>query len=279
MDETYGQPYATPSRRPSGKAIAIAVGAAIVLVALGVGGWLLLSRNASDERSAARLSDLARMEAASCPDGASSCEAARVGAVAERSLSAEPCRLLEGDEYDNCVWGAAMAAKDPQMCASVADEWSRVTCADGIRETLGREGDISQCAGISTVERRQRCENLALGPVTSENCAQRGKGEAYCADLALFERVVKGSDQAACAPIADEELHANCVDSVGYAGAAEEPAVVTPQADADADADGLTASQEAAYGTSDANPDTDGDGFRDGDEVKAGYDPNGPGKL
>lgn len=279
MDETYGQPYAAPPRRPSGKAIAIAAGAAIVLVALGVGGWLLYSRNGSKERAAAQLSELARMEAASCPDGASSCEAARVGAVAERSLSAEPCRLLEGEDFDNCVWGVAMAAKDPQTCASVADEWSRVTCMDGIREALGREGDISQCAGVSTAERRQRCENLALGPVTAANCAQRGKGEAYCADLALFERVVKGSDPAACASIADEGLRENCVDSVGYVGAVEEPVVVTPQADADADADGLTASQEAAYGTSDANPDTDGDGFKDGDEVKAGYDPNGPGKL
>ncbi|MBI3956510.1 MAG: hypothetical protein HY340_00780 [Candidatus Kerfeldbacteria bacterium] len=75
-----------------------------------------------------------------------------------------------------------------------------------------------------------------------------------------------------------------------------------PQQAADADRDGLTDEEEAATGTkldaSDSdedglsdlaeiriyksNPlkqDSDDDGNRDGQEVKAGYDPNGPGRL
>jgi hypothetical protein len=58
----------------------------------------------------------------------------------------------------------------------------------------------------------------------------------------------------------------------------------TPSVDAsaeisDVDKDGLTAAEERYYGTDPNNADTDGDGYKDGDEVKAGYDPLGPGKL
>ena len=78
------------------------------------------------------------------------------------------------------------------------------------------------------------------------------------------------------------------------------PEVVQPEVDTDKD--GLSDLQEAqlgtsskssdtdgdflfdleeleVYGTNPLNSDSDGDGFLDGNEVKAGYDPNGPGKL
>lgn len=47
----------------------------------------------------------------------------------------------------------------------------------------------------------------------------------------------------------------------------------------DDDQDGLTAAEERFYGTDPDVADTDGDGFNDGEEVRAGYDPLGPGKL
>jgi hypothetical protein len=48
----------------------------------------------------------------------------------------------------------------------------------------------------------------------------------------------------------------------------------------DTDGDGLTDGQEVnIYHTDPLNPDTDHDGYTDGAEVKAGYNPNGPGKL
>lgn len=55
--------------------------------------------------------------------------------------------------------------------------------------------------------------------------------------------------------------------------------VAGPDPNADPDNDGLTNPQEQQYGTNQNNPDTDGDGYNDGDEVKAGYNPLGPGKL
>lgn len=48
----------------------------------------------------------------------------------------------------------------------------------------------------------------------------------------------------------------------------------------DSDHDGLTDYEEThIYGTDPANPDTDGDGMPDGDEVRAGRNPKGPGLL
>ncbi|MFA5076289.1 MAG: hypothetical protein WC480_02630 [Patescibacteria group bacterium] len=49
---------------------------------------------------------------------------------------------------------------------------------------------------------------------------------------------------------------------------------------ADSDLDGLFDKEEVdIYQTDPLNPDTDGDGYKDGQEVKGGFDPSGPGKL
>ena len=50
-------------------------------------------------------------------------------------------------------------------------------------------------------------------------------------------------------------------------------------ANKDKDKDELSNFEEYSYGTDPTNPDTDGDGYKDGTEVEAGYNPNGPGKL
>lgn len=49
--------------------------------------------------------------------------------------------------------------------------------------------------------------------------------------------------------------------------------------DSDLDQDGLSNAEEAELATDFWKADTDGDGFSDNDEVKNGYNPNGPGKL
>lgn len=47
----------------------------------------------------------------------------------------------------------------------------------------------------------------------------------------------------------------------------------------DSDSDGLSDMEEGYYGSNWNLADSDGDGYTDGEEVKNGYDPNGPGKL
>jgi len=49
--------------------------------------------------------------------------------------------------------------------------------------------------------------------------------------------------------------------------------------DSDTDSDGLSDKMELNFHADLNNPDTDGDGFKDGDEVKAGYDPVKPGEI
>jgi hypothetical protein len=81
-----------------------------------------------------------------------------------------------------------------------------------------------------------------------------------------------------------------------------QPSLTEPAASVDSDGDGLTDAEEAKAGTDKLKMDTDGDGlndyeevkiyqtdplnvdtdgdtYKDGAEVKAGYNPNGPGKL
>ncbi len=61
---------------------------------------------------------------------------------------------------------------------------------------------------------------------------------------------------------------------------AEEAELGTDPALADSDLDGLFDDQEVnQYKTDPLNVDTDGDSYQDGEEVAAGYDPNGPGRL
>lgn len=60
----------------------------------------------------------------------------------------------------------------------------------------------------------------------------------------------------------------------------EEEKLGTDPNNRDTDRDGLDDYYEVRiYKTDPLNPDTDGDGYSDGDEVMAGYDPNGGGKL
>lgn len=57
------------------------------------------------------------------------------------------------------------------------------------------------------------------------------------------------------------------------------PPPAPPAEKVDGDVDGLDDSQENFYGTDVWNPDSDGDGFTDGQEVKNGMNPAGPGAL
>ncbi len=60
----------------------------------------------------------------------------------------------------------------------------------------------------------------------------------------------------------------------------EEASAGTNPLIADTDGDGLSDTEEIrTYKTNPLSPDTDGDSFTDGGEVKAGYNPNGAGKL
>jgi hypothetical protein len=61
---------------------------------------------------------------------------------------------------------------------------------------------------------------------------------------------------------------------------AEEEQLLTNKLVIDTDSDGLNDREEVKiYLTDPNNADTDGDTYKDGDEVRAGYNPKGPGRL
>lgn len=77
----------------------------------------------------------------------------------------------------------------------------------------------------------------------------------------------------------DAVLNALDSDRDGLNDFREQELGTNPQA-ADTDSDGLSDLEEVeTYGSDPTNPDTDGDTYLDGDEVKGGYNPNGPGTL
>jgi len=70
-------------------------------------------------------------------------------------------------------------------------------------------------------------------------------------------------------------------DVIGEMSALYQPQPTAPVEgmEKDSDNDGLSDFSEQMYDADPNNPDSDGDGFKDGDEVKNGFNPAGPGKL
>ncbi|MFW0862140.1 MAG: hypothetical protein ACKKL6_00985 [Candidatus Komeilibacteria bacterium] len=81
--------------------------------------------------------------------------------------------------------------------------------------------------------------------------------------------------------VVDEVVEKDIVDDDGDGITNEqELAIGTDPFNPDSDNDGLFDKEEVVtYGTDPLNEDSDGDGYLDGAEVKAGYNPSGPGEL
>lgn len=171
---------------------------------------------------------------------------------------------------DEAVLGEQEAA-----CVKIENEALRDGCYDAIaRETR----DEKICAGISS-------------PVAAEDCVGAiffAKAKASV-DTALCEKIKSGRWQESCYTYIFREKGTLeycetvglkrdlCVSIVTSTGEERGEESVEEQ---DSDVDGLIDSEEInIYKTNPRNPDTDGDGFKDGDEVKAGYNPKGSGRL
>jgi len=91
--------------------------------------------------------------------------------------------------------------------------------------------------------------------------------QSYCIDLSSYELAYGKYNKELCVNIKNEKLNKFCNKNIK--GKTE-----------DIDNDGLTDLDEInIYNTHYKNPDTDNDGYLDGEEVKAGYNPLGEGKL
>lgn len=176
----------------------------------------------------------------------------------------EFCEGLQEAEYDGCVWEAADVKSDAELCEEIKDTTNKQLCADTIYLTMALEsGNSSVCDKIENEEKKTGCKRVAEGPVTAENCLSRGEKAAYCSMLQVALEANQKQDPRVCNKLTGDDV-LSCKERVEID---------------DPDFDGLTTLQEQGYGSNPDLADTDGDGYKDGDEVAAGYNPNGPGKL
>ena len=264
MDPYYEPQFEqAPVHQIAWKKIAVIVGVAIavvIVVAVIIRAW---PENEAKKNAQATV-ELARRASANCEG--EKCVNAKVREVARVSGVVEACALLaEGEAQDNCVWTTARTRNNAEFCELIEKkEWAE-KCKDGIIFTTAKaKGDSNACYDIKDERLQKTCLSELMGAVTSANCAVRGFDAAYCADVTVTEQARQKRDPDVCAQIQDEAQMENCLERTGPA---------------DRDRDGLSEGEEQLYGSSDANADSDGDGFKDGEEVRAVYNPAGSGTL
>lgn len=197
-------------------------------------------------------------------DGEEECESEAMQDAAAITGDAAYCDELEGEMYDECLWGIATAEQDAELCQKLIAEHSRALCADTIYRVLAYQmDDVSYCDQLSTQEKIEGCRNT-IEPITVDTCSDKDHGAEYCEYLQVSEKARQQKDRQVCETLSDE-----------YREDCREAVLVD-----DPDGDGLSTDKETnKYGSDPYNEDTDGDGYADGDEVEAGYSPTGSGEL
>lgn len=218
------------------------------------------------------------------------CRQKKIDAVARSTGEVSLCEKLSDEDRDECVWKIARDQQSPELCAEIVDEENRATCSDTLYSRIAIDSKDSElCEKISSEELKNNCIGTIAGPLTVENCSERGESELLCADIAMTAKAIASNDSSLCAQINDEGERSRCnelavsveVDADGDGlNEEQESNYGSSDQNVDTDSDGLTDVQEIKkYKTDPANPDTDGDSYPDGSEVENGYNPNGAGKL
>jgi hypothetical protein len=274
------------------KVIFWVVGLVLVLVFAGSVWWFLSDAEQGSEQPENEISlDAETQKTLLDCEGAENqdfCRSQQLSRLARRSGALRPCLELSDNERVDCIWGVAREQMNLEFCDALEDDVYKGQCKNEVSFMLAiKNDDYSACDDISDQEKRGACKRRISGPVTSENCADRGYSEDYCANITLRDQALASRDFSFCQEINQKELREACIDELassdfdndGLLGI-EEREYGSSDASQDTDNDGLNDREEVeGYGTDPTDPDTDGDGFNDGDEVDSGYDPAGPGQL
>jgi len=288
-----GFDQATESVRPSWITIAVIAGAAAIAIAIVIAAVLFVRgrQEVSIEGGALARAELQLEQTlGGCtqePDP-DACRQRKVLLAAKATGAASVCEHLEGESYDGCVWSVARERMDPETCVGISDPARATACSDGLYATLALERmDAGLCGNITVPLLAEGCTGAVNGPVTSENCEERGTDAATCDALRAYAAAVGSRDPSRCQALGAESDRNLCLETVGSGdldldglSADAEAVYGTSDTSSDSDGDGLLDGEEIdAYGSNPAVADTDGDGYSDGSEVQNGYNPNGPGTL
>lgn len=179
-------------------------------------------------------------------------------------------KIADAELKDGCFDTVARELKDAKICEDISFEAARDECAGAIfLNKTGSDLNTELCSKIISEKWQDICyRRVFIEKSSLEYCGTVTEKRDLCISIAAYGEATTKGDPALCAPIADAEVKASCEEDVNNL-----------RGSLDSDNDGLTSAQEAQYGTDPNNPDTDGDGFKDGDEVSAGYNPKGAGRL
>jgi len=166
----------------------------------------------------------------------------------------------------NCVTEIAVRKNDEKVCEVHTNAEAKNFCLSLILSGKAREkDDMDLCLKVPQESYRDSCFYAIVNKKASRDyCATLGDLKNKCLDIVISGEAFAKADLNLCEQISDEASRDACIGELGGV---------------DSDDDGLTNVQEKQYGTDPLNPDTDGDGYKDGEEVKAGYNPKGSGKL
>jgi hypothetical protein len=174
------------------------------------------------------------------------------------------CQDSEGEAYDDCVWKVAREKLDVELCTQLQNTEFVSKCQDSIYRKLAyTSDDIAYCALLSNETLVQGCIRSIEGAVTYADCNVDVHGGDYCEYLRITEQAVQAQDRSICDSLG-EEFVVDCREAVLID---------------DPDFDGVETVIELKYGSDPYLVDTDGDGFTDKEEIDAGYNPAGEGRL
>lgn len=179
-------------------------------------------------------------------------------------------KIDNADLRDGCYDAIAREMRDEKICAGISRAAAE-DCAGAILFVKSKtNSDIAICETVVSAKWQDICySRIFMEKGSLAYCETAGEKRDFCVSIVAYKQAASAGDSSLCAPIKDTDARTVCEEDALEAAGSR-----------DSDGDGLTDSEEVnIYKTDPKNPDTDGDSFKDGDEVKAGYNPKGSGRL
>jgi hypothetical protein len=186
----------------------------------------------------------------------------------------ENCGRLADEYKDRCFENLALEKKDLKLCDSISDNNIKNACKISlVKAQAVEQKNISLCDGITDKIEKINCQEEVISQqdkieFCDENYIKQNKITQTCQSIIWAKKAYQEVNLGYCQKIPLADNKDICLQEVN-----------NMLLHLDSDNDGLTDKEETeVYRTNPKNPDTDGDGYKDGDEVRNGYNPLGPGK-